>query len=566
LDSLKNFLASLGVARLGLMAGVALAVIGGLAALSLQAAKPDLGILYANLEATEAKSITDQLRQSGVTFELSSDGSTIMADAAKLAELRMQFAAEGVGGTVGYELLDKQDALGTTAFLQNVNHLRAVEGELARTIKSLQPVAQARVHLSVPEKELFEQSVRQPSASITLQTKSRLSAGQVQAIRYLVANAVPDLDPNRISIVDQNGTLLARSGGGAEGLASDLQERQAGIEARLRDQITTMLERVVGPGKADVRVYAELETDQIRKESEEFDPEKQVVARQTTVESGEQNQDQDQGGAVSAATQIPGGAAQQNNGASSTSTANESSEQIDYQNSRTRTTLVRDSGTIKRLTVAVLVDGVYAQAADGKANYTPRAAEEINQIQSLVQNAMGFDSDRGDSVQVVNMRFAAAETEEIAASALPLGLEKDDLIDLAKLLVLGLIGVLALLLVVRPLMKRLSSGGAAPSSAGQAGPDGFLPGPAGQLALAPPADAKQEVAALIEKAAAGDDDAINMLRDARETGGKPLSIESEIDVAQIEGKVKSNAVKKVGEVVQRHPAESASIIRQWMYS
>lgn len=562
MESLKNLISTLGVKRLALMGGVAVLLIAGLIFLSVRASRPDMGLLFTDLEPAQAQAITEKLRGMNVPYELTADGTGVMAPANRLPELRMNLAAEQISGPIGYELLDKQDALGTTAFLQNVNHIRAVEGELARSIASLSAVQRARVHLSIPQRALFEREQRKPSAAITLRTRTRLSAGQVTAIRDLVSAAVPDLEPGRISIVDQNGTLLARSGtDDATGLASTLEERRTGLENRLRQDVETMLERIVGPGKVRAEVAAELDLETVRQESEVYDPDAQVVARSTTVESGQQSTDNQPAAPVTVANNLPDAQAQEAQGATSSTSANEISEQVEYQNSRTRTTMMRNAGSIKRLSVAVMVDGVYS--GEGNADYQPRSAEELEQFRRLVQNAIGFDEDRGDSVVVENLRFAQPEDPFASeGGGLPLGLEPNSLMRLAELAIIGVLGLLGFFFIIRPMLKAARAAAEKPAIEPQA-PQ--LEAPEQQLALAAPEGGVLVPQELIDRAAAGDEEAIRLIQAARgnELG---LHVEKEIDVAQIEGRLKTSALKKVGDVIERNPSEAVAIIRQWMHT
>jgi flagellar M-ring protein FliF len=563
-DSLKKLVQQIGRTRLMIAGGVTLAVLGVLVWLTLSAQNPNMALLYADLDPSAAGAISEKLKTANIPFEASADGSSIRAPENRLGEIRMMLAGEQLGGGVGYELLDKQDALGTTSFLQQVNHLRAMEGELSRTIQSLQSVAHARVHLVVPQQQLFEQQHRTPSASVILKTRGQLAPSKVNAIRHLVASSVPDLEPGRISIVDQNGTLLARADGNNAGVGDDLNERQSIVEQRLRTQVETLLERIVGPGRVRVEVSALLDLSQVREQAEVYDPDKQVVARSTSVEKNDQNKDSESGGEVSVANNLPEAeAATGEPGTNSQSASAETSEQVDYSNSKTMTTTVRESGTIKRLSVAVLVDGAYTPNGDAKMTYSARAPAELEQYKRLVQNAVGFDEDRGDTVEVVNLRFAndpdlAAGKED---TTLPFGLSSADLVRLIQTAVLVSALLAALLFVVRPLMQRANRDlSNALHPAGPGIPQ--LDGPQGHLALAPPND--DDMNDLISRAAAGDESAIALLEARR--NGQRGGIENEIDIAQIEGRLKLSAVRKVGEVIERNPREAASVIRQWMYN
>src|SRR5918997_6897811 len=279
----------LGPARIAAMGGVTLALIAFFAFVIMRVSQPAMGVLYADLSPQDAGAIIRDLDARSIRYETRGDGQTILAPRADLARVRMELAGKGVpaGGGVGYEIFDKGDAFSTTSFVQNINHLRAFEGELSRTIRTIGRVQAARVHLVLPERRLFERDREPPRASIVLRLRGELEIGQVQAIRHLVASAVEGLKPERISIVDERGRLLA-DGAGTEnavtGLAVD--EKQAGVEKRLRMQVEEIVAGVVGAGLGRVQVTAELDTNRTENRSETFDPESRVVrSTQTRAEN-----------------------------------------------------------------------------------------------------------------------------------------------------------------------------------------------------------------------------------------------------------------------------------------
>lgn len=564
-EGLISFFRALGPARIIAVGAVTVGLIGFFLFISLRLTAPQMGILYTDLELGEASEITQRLQQMQVPYQLVDNGRSIMAPNDRLLELRMNFAGEGVGGTVGYELLDRQDPLGATAFMQNVTHRRAIEGELARTVSTINNVRDARVHLVLPERELFSRTQTSPSASVALKTSGRISQTQVQAIRQLIASSVPGLDVNHVSVIDQNGNLLARTEGeGQTPMASLLHERRTALEDRMQRQIEDLLSKSIGAGHVRAEVAIELDQEQLRQESEVFDPDAQVVVSQNTVERSEREQESE-GGAVSVANNLPD--AQDQEGPKQSASADETQETVNFENSRTRTTLIKESGGVKKLSVAVLVDGTYATSEAGETTYTPRSAEEIDQITRLVRTAIGFNEARGDSVEVVNMRFTQAEVgEEIIEDAGILGLAKQEIQRIIEVIVLGVVAILVLLLVVRPVVKRVLEAIPPPPDLSEqpaqiAAED--------RPALAPPSQ-REMATELAQRAAEGDEEAIEMLQEIRreqaEGGSGALAIEAEIDVAQVEGRLKGSAIKKVGEIVDRHPEESAAIIRQWLYA
>lgn len=551
MEQLRKFLGQIGTQRLLLMVAVAAVLVVALGFLALRGAGGPMSYLYTDLDPSGARTITEKLKQDGVPYTLSADGTSVMVPADRVADLRMALAGEQLGGSLGYEILDREDAFGTSAAKAKMNRTRAIEGELARSIESIDAVRKARVHIVIPERALFAEERQQASASVTLRTGGRLASGQIDAIRYLVSAAVPGLAPERISVVDQTGALLARAGDGTGAGSGVLAERQAGIESRLGEEIETMLGAIVGPGHVRAKVAADLDLDQTRQESEVFDPDAQVIARTTTVER--ENQDSEanaEGGFVSVANALPENSPAEQGRDTRTSRGAETSEETLYANSSTRTTVIRAGGQLRRLSVSVMVDGSYAEGPGGTPQYRPRTQAELERFTRLVENAIGFDEARGDSVIVENLRFAAPESDEAVALGVPLGIGKDELLPLARTAILGLLGIAALVMILRAIGKK------APQIPGLPTPT-TRPLASGEAA---------RMAALVERAAAGDEDAMIELRALRERQGYLPAIEHEIDIAQVEGRLKASALRKVGEVVHARPNEATAIVRQWMYS
>src|SRR6202034_4389440 len=240
-----------------------------------------------DLSLEDSATIAKELDREGVTYELRNDGNIIMVPSDRVARLRMTLAENGLpkGGGVGYEIFDKSDALGTTSFVQNINNLRALEGELSRTIRALDRVQAARVHLVMPERPLFSREKVEPSASIVLKVRGMLEPQQVRAIRHLVASAVNGLKPQRVSVVDESGRLLA-DGAGDDGSGGEVSadERQAVFEKRLREQVDAIVSSVVGPGRARVELTADFDFNRVTQTSDKYDPEGRVVRSSQTRE------------------------------------------------------------------------------------------------------------------------------------------------------------------------------------------------------------------------------------------------------------------------------------------
>ncbi|HYD43934.1 MAG TPA: flagellar basal-body MS-ring/collar protein FliF [Phenylobacterium sp.] len=533
-----------GIGRLAAFVGIGIGVIAALAAVFMNLGQQPKALLYSNLDMKEAASITQALDQAGVKYEAKGDGTTIMVPRDEVASTRLMLSGKGLptSGSVGYELFDNASALGQTDFVQQLNRQRALEGELARTIRSLDGVTFARVHLVLPKRQLFEEEAEAPSGSVTIGVGGREpNPEQVRAVQNLVAGAVPNLKPDRVTVVDQHAkTLSAANDGEIAGAAAD--SRRSEVEQRMAQRIRQLVEGVVGPGKARVNVSAELEMAQVTTSEERFDPDGQVVrSEQTNEESGSESQ-ADDSGQVSAGQNIPGSAPTLGQIPLTSSNNRTNQSTTNYEISKTVRTETTAPGDIKRLSVAVAVDGVTAVGAGGKPGaYTPRSAEEMQRIEQLVRAAMGFSADRSDQVSVVNVRFPTTEAggEAGTESASPLmGFDKNDIMRAAEIGVLAIVAVLMMLFVVRPLLK----GGGAPGgdiavTHLQTSPVG---GPPGQLAYDP-------------------------------ATGQPLlagptnDVEQRIDIARIEGQVKASSVKRVAEFVEGHPEESVSILRSWLH-
>ena len=420
------------------------------------------------------------------------DGSQIYVPQDQVARLRLSLATEGIpsGGSIGYELFDRADALGTTNFVQQINQIRALEGELSRTIRSINQVRSARVHLVMPKREIFSRDRAEPTASVVLALQGSLDKGQVSAIQHLVSSAVPGMKSKNVSVIDSNGELLAR---GADDDALDTansEEMRRSYEARLSQSIEQLLAQTLGAGKVRAEVTADLDFNQITTNKEDFDPDRQVVRSTNSVEETSNAQERQGANNVSVANNTPNPPGQDSNGSSGSTTQTGRTEEIvNYEISKTVRTEVKAGGEVKRISAAVLVDGVTTVAEDGTRTYAARAPEELTQIEALVKSAIGFNEARGDVVTITNMKFA--EPEIVEDGGMLLGFDKADLMRLAELVVLAVVALLVLLLVVRPLLGRiLSMPSIAPANVALAGPGeqyALPPGAAAALAIPGPA-------------------------------------------------------------------------------
>src|SRR5947209_8676248 len=306
-QSLVEFIRTLGAARLGAMAAVTAALVGVFAFIILRVTAPQMSPVFTDLTPEDSAAIVKDLERQGIAYELKNDGAIVMVPRDKMIRIRMKLAEGGLpkGGGVGYEIFDKSDALGATSFVQNINHLRALEGELARTIRALDRVEMARVHLVLPERPLFSRDKVEPSASIVVKVRGSLEGQQVRAIRHLVASAVNGLKPERVSIVDETGRLLADGANAEAGGGESVDERQVAFERRLREQVLAIVSSVVGPNRARVQVATEFDFNRVTQTSDRFDPEGRVVRSSQTREETAAIADH-AGGPVTVGNELPG--------------------------------------------------------------------------------------------------------------------------------------------------------------------------------------------------------------------------------------------------------------------
>ncbi|MBI3709911.1 MAG: flagellar M-ring protein FliF [Proteobacteria bacterium] len=551
LDTLRG----LGALRLSLLGGVAIGLVSFFLFFASRLNAPSMSLLFSDLSPQDSGQIAAKLDAQAVPFELRAGGAQIYVPADRALRLRMGLAEQGLprGGSIGYELFDRSDAIGATSFVQNLNQVRALEGELTRTITTLSAVAGARVHLVIPRRELFARDRQEPTASVVLKLRgaNRLSPSQVKGIQYLVAAAVPSMKPTRVSILDDDGTLLAR--GQAEGedpaaASGNSEEQRRAFEQRLARTIEELLERTAGPGKVRVEVSAQMDFDRIVTTTEAYDPEGQVVRSTQTVSESSDSAEGAQGGQVSASNNLPD--AEAANGGKSASRSTRSEETVNYEITRTTRNQVREAGNVKQLSIAVLIDGTSSAGADGQRSYKPRSEEEMQRLTALVRTAAGFNEKRGDTLEVVNLPFTGAEAPAPSEAAAGMfDLTKQDYFRLAELAVLSIVAILVILLVARPMISYAFARGATAAPRGAGGGPAMLENHSGggPAALAPPTGGGEA-----RIAPGGGDDASSHQ-------------ESMIDIGRVDGRVKASSIKKIGEIVDKHPEEAVAIMRNWMY-
>ncbi len=551
LDGLK----ALGPARLAAMGAVALGLLALFSVMLMRAGSGDqMTLLYGDLDPRDASQIVEQLNRRHVPYRIGGGGGQILVPADQVPESRMLLARDGLpsGGSIGYELFDRGDGYLFSAFQQKISETRAMEGELARTIRAIRGIRAARVHLVLPRREPFarEQQEAQASVMLTMAGAQRLDKEGVQAVLNLVAAAVPGLRPHNIAVIDARGDLLARAGEPVSQLtqAATAEEIRHGTELRLARAVEEMLERTLGPGRARAEASVRMDFDKINETREQFDPDGQVTRSTQSVNSTSKSTEANQ--AVTAANNLPNAdTGNQNNG----SQEGRQEETTNFEIGKTIRTLIREQPRIDRISLAVMVDGTDQPGADGKPVWQVRSPEDVERITTLVKSAIGFDEKRGDQVTVVSMRFVSDEAPAAdGGGLLGLRMDKPDFMRLAQTAVFGVIGLLALLLVLRPMVARLTA--LAPAGLALAdGTGGTALSPAGGYAGGVPAVGAPTGMAALAGPSPGPAFSAQQLED-----------EAMISLSQIEGQMRASSLRKLSDIVGKHPDETLTIMRGWM--
>jgi flagellar M-ring protein FliF len=447
-----------------MIAFVAFLSVAAFAVLILVANRTDYRPLFTNLNAEDAGEIVKKLKEAKTPYQITADGKGILVPADKVYEQRLTLASEGLpqGGGIGFEIFDRKN-FGMTEFVQKINYQRALQGELSRTISQLNGVEQARIHLVLPEKSLFKENEKPATASIVLKMKSNrtLQESEVQGVVHLVSSAIEGMDPDHVTVLDSRGKILSKGNGTSDAASkatTAMQETQRGYEKNVEERIQSLLDRIVGSGKTVARVTAAFDFKQVERVEEKFDPETIAVRSEQRTE--------EKGASTTSSASVSGVPGVQTNlgktppGSASTNIGGaKNDETLNYEVSRSTSKIIEPVGALSKISVAVLVDGKYeapAAVKDGqpaKAKYVPRSPEELQKIEALVKNAVGFNPERGDQLTVQNIPFQ--DTGEAGVVEEQKWWSNPFFMSLFKNLMIG-VGFLALVfLVIRPLLTSL---------------------------------------------------------------------------------------------------------------
>lgn len=472
--------------KLALLSVIALCV-AIIAGMMMWSQRVDFQVLYSNLTQEDAGQAIAKLKEMKVPYKV--EGNSISVPSDKVYELRLELASQGIpqGGGIGFEIFDKNQ-FGVTEFVQRLNYVRALQGELGRTIRTLSEVDQARVHIAIPEKTIFTDKEERPTASVVLKLKAgrTLNQGQIGGIVHLVSSSVEGLPPGNVSVIDNMGNLLSKPSDGSDMVADAKQlEYQKNVDHEYESKLQSMLEGIIGRGKAIVRVSTKIDFSKVERTEEKFDPD--TIAIRGEQRSQEKTVGATQGGIPGVASNQPGQPAAPA-APGSPSASQKQTENINYEVSRVVSKIIEPRGVVKSISVAVLVDGTYGKAqGTQKGAFVARNEQEMKKYDDIVKAAIGFDKNRGDQVIVENVPFETAAFEEIAA-------EKTDYLRLGLTLLKYILPIAVVLLlfimVIKPLLKTLSAPMTYRMPEGMTAPGMPAPGaPAGPggAAYAPPA-------------------------------------------------------------------------------
>ncbi len=451
------------------LAILVVATVWGLVALVNWSGRPDFLPLYTQLSAEDAGEVVGRLRDRKIPYQLSHDGSTIQIPREMIYEIRLDFAAQGLprGSGIGFEVFDNTK-LGVTEFVQNINYQRALQGELSRTINCLAEVESSRVHIVIPPRSVFIEQEEPATASVILKLHHGrwLNNDQVQGVVHLVSSSVPRLTPENITVVDQDGKMLAGAQDEASisKISADHLEFQKRKERLVEQSVVSMLEQVLGRDKAIVRVSCDLDFVQQESTEELFLPDNQVVRSEQSSSEASSKSDSGPMGVPGMASNISkdNQTGYQN---STPGTYKKQDNTRNYEIGKKTSRKILPVGILKRLSVAVIVDGKYETVVKGKGKkqheetkYVARSAEEMATLESIVKRAVNFEESRGDKVEVANMPF---NTDKLANVSEPGGIERwlDGIKaygSYIKYFVGGLFVLFTFMYVIRPLVRWLT--------------------------------------------------------------------------------------------------------------
>jgi len=509
----------------------------------------EMAVLYTDLDIQDSSKVAQELDNRNIPYQALYDGTTIKVHKYEVVETRLVLAGVGLptsGTVVGYEIFDKEDSIGATNFSQNVKLVRALEGELSRTIAAFEQVDKARVHLVMPQREIFSKEKMEPRASVVLKFRGgkRLGKSEIDAISHLVVTSVPGLEMRSVTIVDTKGRAL-KIGSAEEGMefaSGKNEEVKIATENRLRNVIEELLASTLGAGKVKAQVAIDMNFDRVVTNSEIYDPDGAVVRSTQSTDEREQTPVSSSGGTdASVANNIPGGGSGDAD-SSKFAIIEKSDQTTNYEISKTIKNHISESGAITKMSIGILVDGTYnTDPETGEVDYTERSQEDLDKIANLVKVAVGFDADRDDKIEVINMKFSS-DLDPFADE--DSDWIKDELPNLFQTLIFAIVVLLVLITVIRPIaLKAFEVRKMGLESEGHEGFDGqaeMVMGPDGVPIPAPPATPGGAMGP-------------NAVTSAPGEGEAPEASTDKVD-----------PVTQVNEIAEVNPQDMVNILRKWL--
>ncbi len=529
-QSIKN----MSPGRLASLAGVILFLISFFVYLATRLNTTEYAVLYTDLELEDAKQIVNRLETSNIKYKLEKNGTEILVPTDMVNKMRVdtaELALASKGSNVGYEIFDNTDALGSTNFVQNVNLIRALEGELARTVRSVDNIKSARVHLVLPKREMFSKEEQVPTASVVVRTvNGTLSPQSVLAIQKLIAASVPKLDVKNVAIVDSSGNLLTEDKNKELMQLNRNEELRQDLERSMAERVQKLLERSVGQGNVRAQVYLEMDFDQVVTNEEIYDPDGQVVRSEASTTNNSATTENN--APVTVAQNIPNGDTVAQGDGSYTQSSNTEST-VNYEISKIVRNKVKNNGVITRMTTAVVIDGIYEKNEEGDIVYRPRSDEEMKKFEELVKSALGYNAERGDMVEVTNLQFVNGQMikPDKKVETLIMGFTKDEIIRISEGIGVALVAILVILLVIRPLINNafdMSNNDSDTRLLGQ--------------------NAEEDNLLLS-----------NFLDEDHE------DVSDMINMNKVNGRVKASSIKRINDIVEKNPDTAVNIVRGWLY-
>jgi len=541
-----EFFKNLGTKKLIAFASTAIVLFIGIIIFISNASKQNMTSMYTSLSPEDTSAIVARLQAMSIPYNIASENNQIEVPTEKMLALRMILAQEGLPSSAqvfGYELFDKSDAFGTSQFVYNINMVRALEGELSRTISSLDPIASSRVHLVIPKKELFSKNSVTPSASVVLKMKGaqQLNKAEIAAVAHIVVTAVPDLKIGNITIVDDKGNPLKLSSENGDymigGIIDSTTEYKINMENRLTKIIEELIVKSVGVGKVKANVFANIDFDREVINYETYDPEGQVVRSQRTT--SENDKDNERMRDVSIANNIPNGNQQQ--GQFFGKERGRSDAITNYEISKKIGNKISEQGRIKNLSIAVLVDGIYTKNDKGVSTYSERSEEEMSKLKALIASAVGLDLDRGDKLELINLKFIDEAEEAVIDDSFMASIKKDPR-SIIQTLIIGIVLLIIVIMITKMMKAKISK---------NSQEDEMMSDLEGSMVTGNGNLTAEDIRSTSETEKKSED--------------SELSSDKSFEVVSADGVKYANVAKYLNDTVENHLDEAVGVIKNWLY-